>query len=775
MPLARCAMREKCNLAIVRMTIATLAVVCIISLKPACAFSPIVVHDSGYQQLRQLPALSFQKSAFQNRNDNKRYNRASSSKEFIALASLKRESAACDGNRGRRLIYSGLKRVAVRCLWFGNKGRRNRSKGINGIMGYYFRNDSYRPEVFRRHSSRGGNRLSRTRKEASSKSSQETIREESEITKVVSATTNFSSDLLSKVRSNVTNYGLNNSITPKNGAEVNEGIVITDEEEQAKDEELSEAAKIVKDAVQEVTQSVKDLGETVVVQAPSMLTILYRSMISRKMREDVQRVRKNYVSDFTDAFQNKRQIIPAVLFLYFACVAPAVSFGTIASEITNGYVGVVEFLLSSGLSGMAYALLSGQPMAFIAPTGLTLAFTSGLFSFCSLKNVPFFPIYSWVGLWTSLFMITLGLQGASKFIRYCTHFTDEVFNALLSVNFIFEALNSLQRNFRLANPDNLTMPFVSLAMALGTFWSTMGVIAIDASIYFNKKVRSVIKDFGPVAIIIAMSILNQHSWLNKFGVPTLGVSNTFQLARGRKFLIPIMSVPMATRLLCALPAFLLTALFFMDQNISTRLVNKSENGLKKGSAYNADMVALGLITAGLSVVGLPWMCGATVQSMNHVRAMTKTKFNEENETVEIESVTETRLSGFVIHAMIASTVFLLPLLQILPIPVVSGVFLFLGRKLMTGNSFLQRIRDAIAEEKRLPSGHPIHFVGRRKMNMFTGVQVACLLGLWKFKQYPATAIFFPSVIGVLMLIRSFVLPRFFTEDEFIALGDPTPT
>ena len=36
----------------------------------------------------------------------------------------------------------------------------------------------------------------------------------------------------------------------------------------------------------------------------------------------------------------------------------------------------------------------------------------------------------------------------------------------------------------------------------------------------------------------------------------------------------------------------------MDQNISVRLVNSPDNKLKKGEAYNVDMVALGIITGG---------------------------------------------------------------------------------------------------------------------------------------------------------------------------------
>jgi hypothetical protein len=136
-------------------------------------------------------------------------------------------------------------------------------------------------------------------------------------------------------------------------------------------------------------------------------------------------------------------------------------------------------------------------MAFIAPTGLTLAFISGLFRFCQIRNLPFFPIYSWVGLWTSLFMTLLGVGGSSKLIRYCTRFTDEIFNGLLSVNFIYEAYRSLKRNFDISDPNNLSMPFLSLSMALGTFISTTKLVRFETSKFLNQKIRTTVKDFGP--------------------------------------------------------------------------------------------------------------------------------------------------------------------------------------------------------------------------------------------------------------------------------------
>ena len=85
--------------------------------------------------------------------------------------------------------------------------------------------------------------------------------------------------------------------------------------------------------------------------------------------DDIKRRRKCYASDWTDGFKKKGQVIPAVLFLYFACLSPTVSFGTIANQITNGNIGIVEFLLSSGLSGMVrmkYSFVISQGAVHLA-------------------------------------------------------------------------------------------------------------------------------------------------------------------------------------------------------------------------------------------------------------------------------------------------------------------------------------------------------------------------------------------------------------------------
>ena len=58
----------------------------------------------------------------------------------------------------------------------------------------------------------------------------------------------------------------------------------------------------------------------------------------------------------------------------------------------------------------------------------------------------------------------------------------------------------------------------------------------------------------------------------------------------------------------------------------------------------------------------------------------------------VDTVLETRLSGFTIHALVLATLPFASSLRVVPIAVVNGVFLYLGKKVMTGNQFLLRVR-----------------------------------------------------------------------------------
>jgi len=65
---------------------------------------------------------------------------------------------------------------------------------------------------------------------------------------------------------------------------------------------------------------------------------------------------KNQMTNFN------QKTIAVSFFMFFAAVAPAITFGAVYAKATNNYFGAVEMLLSSAWCGILYALIGGQPI-----------------------------------------------------------------------------------------------------------------------------------------------------------------------------------------------------------------------------------------------------------------------------------------------------------------------------------------------------------------------------------------------------------------------------
>ena len=224
----------------------------------------------------------------------------------------------------------------------------------------------------------------------------------------------------------------------------------------------------------------------------------------RGLREDVGRKAPLYFSDWRDGLTRKS--LAAISFLFFACFAPVIAFGGAMGALTGGAMGVSEVLVSCGLSGMAYAALAGQPMTFVGPTGLTLAFTAALYQWCTFMSLPFLPMYAWVGCWTSLMLVVASMANASGLIRYCTRFTEDVFNALLAFNFLSEALRSLATEF-----VDASRGFLAFDTALITAWLCQTTAAFRNKRYLSAGAREAVSDFGPAAVIVGVTAVSSSS------------------------------------------------------------------------------------------------------------------------------------------------------------------------------------------------------------------------------------------------------------------------
>ena len=98
--------------------------------------------------------------------------------------------------------------------------------------------------------------------------------------------------------------------------------------------------------------------------------------------------------------------------------------------------------------------------------------------------------------------------------------------------------------------------------------------------------------------------------------------------------------------------------------------------------------------------------------------------------------------------------------------------LHLGRRSASGNQFLRRCKQLFLDKKELSvttEGEKEQVIfGRPAVFRFTALQVLCLAVLWALG-CPSTALIFPSVIGVLMLVRVQLIPKLFTARELMLL------
>ena len=495
--------------------------------------------------------------------------------------------------------------------------------------------------------------------------------------------------------------------------------------------------------------------------------LVYTGRLCGGLRQDVARRWPYYFSDFLDGLHAK--CAGSTLFLFFACLAPAVTFGGVMAVQTGGQIGAVEMIAASAFCGVVFALFSGQPLIILGGTGPLLVFTAILYRLCADLGIPFLPSYGWVGLWSAGFILILAVTDASCLMRYFTRFTDEIFSALISLIFIYEAIKSLVHIFEdLDVKKHHDTALLSLLLALGTFYIAMSLSRFRRSSYLRPRIREFLADFGPAIALAAMTVISVL--LHEVFLDALPAPDVFGTTNGRPWAVDLLAAPVWVRFAAIGPAMLVTVLVYLDQNITARIINSPDHRLHKGEAYHLDLGVVGLLMAVCSMFGLPWLVAATVRSLNHVRSLATTEevVSSDGATHDrVIHVRENRLTGLTIHLLIGLSLLLLPLLKTIPMAVLYGLFLFMGVVSMSGNQFFERLSLWLKDPDLYPVTHYIRRVPRWTIHAFTLLQLSCLGVLW-FVKSSGLGILFPVFIALLVPVR-LLAGRLFSTEHLDAL------
>ncbi|XP_043500626.1 electrogenic sodium bicarbonate cotransporter 1 isoform X2 [Polistes fuscatus] len=540
---------------------------------------------------------------------------------------------------------------------------------------------------------------------------------------------------------------------------------------------------------------------------------------------DIKRKAPFYISDFKDALA--LQCVASFIFLYFACLSPIITFGGLLSEATGKNMAAMESLVSGFVCGLGYGFFSGQPLTILGSTGPVLVFETIVFEFCKQSDWNYMSFRFWIGTWTAVILLTLVALDASAFVCYITRFTEENFATLIAFIFIYKAVENVlsigkkypintHANDHLAydcwckppndsslygtenvnwtnlnrtacqsyngtlmgDSCNIQQPvpdvfLMSIILFMGTFLLSIEMKDFKNALFFPSKVRQVVSDFAVIIAIFSMSLLDHF-----VGIPTpkLEVPEEFKpTLDGRGWMIwPFQNNPWWSAIVAILPALLGTILIFMDQQITAVIVNRKENKLKKGCGYHLDLFILAILIEICSVMGLPWFVAATVLSINHVNSLKlESECAAPGEKPQFLGVREQRVTHILIFLMIGCSVLLTPMLRHIPMPVLFGVFLYMGVASLKGLQFFDRILIMLMPVKYQPDYMFLRQVPLKRVHIFTAIQLTCLACLWIIKSFSTTSILFPLMLVVMIGIRK-SLDFVFTQRELKILDDVMP-
>ncbi|XP_065211580.1 band 3 anion exchange protein isoform X2 [Planococcus citri] len=542
---------------------------------------------------------------------------------------------------------------------------------------------------------------------------------------------------------------------------------------------------------------------------------------------DIKRRAPFYKSDFLQGING--QCLSAAIFMYFAALSAAITFGGLFAGKTKNMIGISETLLSTCVAGVIFGFMAGQPLVIIGTTGPLLMFDESLFKFCIENRIDYLTMRMYIGFWLFVIAILVASVEGSVFIKVFTRFTEEIFSSLISLLYIYESISNLisvfKRNplMRLDDYCSLTEPVVAalvmndtqllnnittndtnmadpspipdhgpvkmnviplnqpntalfcMILCLGTFFLAYYLRHFRNSKFLGRSVRRALGDFGvPIAIVtmVTLDYVVPQTDTYKLTVPT-GLTPTID----RSWLVsPLGSdgeFPIWAMFAAVVPAVLVYILVFMETHISELIIGKKERKLKKGNGFHLDIVLVCFTNVACGMIGAPWMCAASVRSITHVSAVTvMSTTHAPGDKPHIIEVKEQRVSALVVSTLTGLSVIMAPYLRLVPMAVLFGVFLYMGVSSIGGVQFFERLKLFLMPVKHHPQTAYVRKVPTVKMYLFTLIQLMCLAVLWIIKS-SALSLTFPFFLILMVPLRA-QLSMIFTSSELRALDSDEP-
>jgi uncharacterized integral membrane protein len=437
-----------------------------------------------------------------------------------------------------------------------------------------------------------------------------------------------------------------------------------------------------------------------------------------------------------------------------------------------------------------------------------LIMTTVIFEMSKSMDIPFLPFYAWVSVWTFVYTTITAFFDLTRFVKLATRFTDDIFALLIVSIFILNAIGSPFGSggmLRYMDPSNkshadlekelgdkyiyLKSAILSILIGLATTATIFALRALKTSPFLcNQIARDSCSDFSVTVAVIVWTLL-KHIAFPTVGVESLKVPDGFEPtytccsadcttfwpddctdiaepAGNRSWFADMFDLNGKNYAIAiaAGPAMLSFILFYLDNGITWHLIYCERNGLQHGDSYNWDLFLNGFCNLINGMLGLPWLVATTVPCIVHLNSL-----SEKDKDGKVISVHETRLTGLFSHSLVGLSLLFLPTMKLIPMPVLLGVFLFMGLSSIGRIDFWNRFLTFFQQPSMYKKEPFVKYMKMRRYHMYTAFQILFFVGVFMVQNTKAIAIAFPFMTMLCIPGRLWLLPKFFEGWELLLL------
>ena len=442
---------------------------------------------------------------------------------------------------------------------------------------------------------------------------------------------------------------------------------------------------------------------------------------------------------------------------------------------TNNSFGVNEVLLSSVLGCVVFGILACQPLVIVGVTGPITVFSYTVYDIVTPAGYDFFGFMAWVGIWSLIMHWILAITNSCNGLTYITRFSCDVFGFYVAFIYLQKGIQVLTRQWESADPAS---PYLSIMVSLLVFGFAYLCGIIGESSLLHRYVRKFVEDYGTPLTLIFFTGFVYIGHMRDVEFEKLPVSKAFFPTTDRPWFVHFWNVGVGEVFLALPFGFLLTILFWFDHNVSSLIAQGTEFPLRKPPGFHWDIFLLGLTTGVAGFLGLPFPNGLIPQAPFHTASLcvTKNVMDENGKTVRVtDHVVEQRVSNLAqgLLFLVTMTGPLLIVLNLIPQGVLAGLFFVMGAQALAGNGVTLKIIYLLKDKELTSPNDPLRKLGRQKMIwLFVVIELVAFGATFAITQTIA-AIGFPVFIIALIPIRTWLMPKFFRDEELKALDAPT--